>query len=58
MAMVFQMRVIEEIPSDEVARRLGVSASIVDNDKYRFIQKLNEIARQEPYASEIKNLKE
>ena len=57
MAMVFQMRVVDELSSEEVARRLGIKTGVVDNDKYRFIKKLNEIARQEPYASEIENLK-
>lgn len=57
MAMVFHLRVVEGLSSEEVAQKLGITPNLVDNDKYRFIKKLNEIAAKEPYASEIKNLK-
>ena len=57
MAMVFQLRVMDGLSSEEVAKKLGITSNLVDNDKYRFIKKLNEIAAKEPYANEIKKLK-
>lgn len=54
---VFEMRVVENLSAEETAKRLGIKPSMVDNDKYKFIKKLNEIASEPPYCDEIKNLK-
>ncbi len=56
-AAAFDLCAIKNLSAADAAKELGISSSMVDNDKYKFLKKLNAIAATKPFKEEIESLK-